>query len=361
MEENLKLPKSVLNIPGTKPNVQNGQLLLSSGIPSLDELTGGGFPVGSVVFIEEDKQCTYAKILLKYFVAEGVVCGHSTFIASQDTSTNSIMQELPDVISFDPEPDLNKISNDMEMKIAFRYQKLPTSDKPKELGIGHFYDLTRFMPRSTIERSDITNWSKQSSTNVPNTFSNSDYHYLLEDIKNKIQSGHFNVTDKVQQRSILRVGLHALGSPMWFDHSFTGLTINQHRDLNMFMFCLRALMRSAFAVAIVTVPSHLISKHIIDRCIYSSDIAIKLQSFAGTELENNSVLADYHGYFQLTKLAAINSFTSKHPGSVEYVYKLRRKKFCIEKLHLPPGFDDSGNKKTPSTGCGSSTKHLLEF
>ncbi|KAK5649780.1 hypothetical protein RI129_000809 [Pyrocoelia pectoralis] len=361
MEDNVKLSKTVLNIPGTKPNIQNGQLLLSSGIPSLDELTGGGFPVGSVVFIEEDEQCTYAKILLKYFLAEGVVSGHSTFIASQDTSTNSIMQELPDVMSFDPEPDLDKIGNDMEMKIAFRYRNLSTSEKPKELQIGHFYDLTRFMPRNTIESSDVTYWSKRNDTYGPDTFSNSDYHCLLEDIKNKIQSGHFSVTDKVQQRSILRVGLHALGSPMWFDESFTELTINQHRDLNMFMFCLRALMRSAFAVAVVTVPSHLIRKNVIDRCIYSSDLAIKLQSFTGTELENNSVLADYHGYFQLTKLAAINSFISKHPGSVEYVYKLRRKKFCIEKLHLPPGFDESANKSLPSAGCGSNTKHLLEF
>lgn len=75
----------------------------------------------------------------------------------------------------------------------------------------------------------------------------------------------------------------------------------------------------------------------LERCIYSSDIVIRLQSFAGTELENNPILSDHHGYFQVIKLAAINSFVSKHPGSVEYTFKLKRKKFCIEKLHLPPG------------------------
>lgn len=66
---------------------------------------------------------------------------------------------------------------------------------------------------------------------------------------------------------------------------------------------------------------------------------MRLQAFSGTELEHNQSLADYHGFFYLTKLAAINSLASKHPGAIEYAFKLRRKKFSIEVLHLPPGMD----------------------
>ncbi|KAF5294669.1 hypothetical protein FQA39_LY02801 [Lamprigera yunnana] len=334
MAESPKLSKSVLNIRGAKPNITNNQLLTSSGIPSLDELLGGGFPVGTVVLIEEDQQGSYSKIILKYFLAEGIVNEHSTFIASQDTSVDNIMQELPDVLYFDPEPDVSNISNDLKMKIAFRYQNLPTSER--ELDIGHYFDLTKSMPRENIERSDVTYWKTQTDIEAPETFSNPHYHSLLESIKAKIQSGHFGINEKVQKRSILRVGLHALGSPMWLQDPGLELTINQHRDLNMFIFCLRALMRMSLAVAVVTIPSHLLERPILDRCIYSSDVAIRLQSFEGTELENNSVLNDYQGYFHLRKLAAINSFSSKHPGSAEYVFKIRRRKFVIEKLHLPP-------------------------
>ncbi|KAK4883015.1 hypothetical protein RN001_006334 [Aquatica leii] len=360
MGEPTKLSKSVLNIPGTKPNIQNSQLLTSSGIPSLDELLGGGIPVGTVFLIEEDQQGTYAKIILKYFLAEGIVNEHSTFIASQDTSTDNIMQELPDVISFDPEPDISNTSDDTKMKIAFRYQNLPTGER--ELDIGHHYDLTRHMPRETLEQADVTHWSRPIYDGAaPDTFSNVHYHHLLENIKKKIQDGQFTLTDKVKRRSILRVGLHALGSPMWLHVLGEEATINQNRDLSMFIFCLRALMRMSLAVAVVTVPSHLFEMPILDRCVYSSDIAIKLQSFEGTELERNPVLQDYQGYFQLNKLAAINSFSSKHPGSAEYVFKLRRRKFCIEKLHLPPGFSDSVSKDPISATCGSNTKHLLEF
>lgn len=71
--------------------------------------------------------------------------------------------------------------------------------------------------------------------------------------------------------------------------------------------------------------------------VHLADISLRLQALAGTELECNKYLADYHGYFHIDKLAALNSFKSMHPGSVEYMFKLRRKKFVIEKLHLPPG------------------------
>lgn len=142
-------------------------------------------------------------------------------------------------------------------------------------------------------------------------------------------------------------------------------------------------MRSAHAVAFVTIPSYLYNevsltfsllgfsvipfffwKESIERCIHSADIAMKLQSFTGTELESNQSLQDYHGFFYLTKLAAINSLASKHPGSIEYVFKLRRKKFCIEVLHLPPDIGDSNqNQKNSvsSLGCGGTNKHMLDF
>lgn len=38
--ETSKLSKSLLNIPGTKTDLINAQLLISSGIQSLDELLG---------------------------------------------------------------------------------------------------------------------------------------------------------------------------------------------------------------------------------------------------------------------------------------------------------------------------------
>ncbi|KAJ8911958.1 hypothetical protein NQ315_012769 [Exocentrus adspersus] len=63
--------------------------------------------------------------------------------------------------------------------------------------------------------------------------------------------------DNPERRSLLRIGIHSLGSPMWLPHSKSVHSIDSSRDLNLFIFCLRALVRSAYAVAVITIPTHL--------------------------------------------------------------------------------------------------------
>lgn len=70
--------------------------------------------------------------------------------------------------------------------------------------------------------------------------------------------------------------------------------------------------------------------HLVDACI-------KLDSFAGTNRESNPSLRDYHGLFYMPKLSSVNTLAPYVPPTLDLAFKLKRKKFVIEKLHLPPG------------------------
>lgn len=41
---------------------------------------------------EEDKYGSYSRMILKYFLAEGVVCGHELFIASAQDHPEDVLQ-----------------------------------------------------------------------------------------------------------------------------------------------------------------------------------------------------------------------------------------------------------------------------
>nr|CAD7447103.1 unnamed protein product [Timema bartmani] len=100
-----KVKSKVPSIPGSKLSIHNAQLLISSGVPSLDYIIGkhnyiilrivhisGGLAVGTITLIEEDTFGIYAKLLLKYFLSEGVMCRHSLLVASQDSDPKKMVK-----------------------------------------------------------------------------------------------------------------------------------------------------------------------------------------------------------------------------------------------------------------------------
>ncbi|KAJ2367955.1 Elongator subunit elp4, partial [Coemansia sp. RSA 2610] len=60
-----RVPESQTKLPpATRLNPHSAQLLVSTGVPSLDDLLGGGLPVGGILMIEEDRQTGYSNTLL---------------------------------------------------------------------------------------------------------------------------------------------------------------------------------------------------------------------------------------------------------------------------------------------------------
>ena len=79
---------------------------------------------------------------------------------------------------------------------------------------------------------------------------------------------HIPIPHSSLQRNILRIGLHSLGSPLWLDdRGFDTPTpspspshVPSHTPsptLPQFLHTLRGLLRRAYAVAVITIPTHL--------------------------------------------------------------------------------------------------------
>lgn len=69
-----KLPRSDADL-GTRVGLHS-QTLISTGIADLDRILGGGLPLGTILVLLEDAYSPHGSTLLRYFAAEGVVCGH---------------------------------------------------------------------------------------------------------------------------------------------------------------------------------------------------------------------------------------------------------------------------------------------
>lgn len=361
MASGSKKIKKLPPIPGTKPSTHNAQLFISTGIPSLDHVIGGGLPIGSIFLIEEDKYGNYANTMLKYFIAEGIVVSHDNFIASRGTKTGQLLSEIPEVASDTPKEVKNNDKD--EMKIAWRYQNLKIIDTSPSGGhkFGHFFDLTKFMDRKKIDETRVTEWNGENLRFKSTGFKKREYVDLLKSIEETISNGQFYVSNCPERRNILRITIRSLGSWLWMCDDAE----ETRSDLFKFIYCFRALLRNSYAVAAITFPGHLYSDKdaVIERLEHLSDTVVKLESFAGSDKETNVVFKDYHGLLHIKKLSAFNTLVSHCPHSTDLAFKLRRKKFLIEVLHIPPELGDTAEREQDEVSCGggSSKRSVLDF
>ncbi|XP_073812261.1 elongator complex protein 4 [Musca autumnalis] len=445
-------------IPFTRTSPQTGQVITSSGNPSLDVILGGGLPIGSICLIEEDKYVTYSKVLAKYFMAEGILSKQTVFLGSLDDNPKDVIVKLPKPLD-EGEIEKDKIESQMEaeenpdtakngLRIAWRYNDLPMVNSEKtQTQIGHHFNLMEHMDMNILKYADTVTWSddpldneivvnqddddddeeevtnlydndsdatyvmdsskemEQENTNnasislnpsVTNTaaedknatgstetssslptppppickaptktqlFENSKYLRLLKEIQQLLRDDKFHSGGFLIKKSLCRVCITSLGSPMWYDDKYGD-------DLLKFLTILRAAVRSSVSVCFITMPMHLVAKYdesLVSKIRNLVDFAIELESFAGSDKETNPAFKEYHGLIHLRKITAINTLSAYMPETTDLAFKLRRKKFVIEKLHLPPELqeDNKDMDTKPTLSCGSNispnTNNSLDF
>ncbi|XP_077569714.1 elongator complex protein 4 isoform X1 [Stigmatopora nigra] len=378
-----KTKNKLLSIPGTRFSVQNGQLLISTGVTSLDYLLGGGLAVGTVLLIEEDRYDSYSRMILKYFLAEGVVCQHELFLGAVQDHPNDIFQELPDPILDDvamhKPVDQSRLSCEPQdsidaMKIAWRYQNLPKvqSALASSSRFGHYYDVSKTMESEIRQAAKCHHFyppEHPSSSSATHSSMLGSYSALLKSIEDVIRKEGYNVAaTTTKSRNILRIGLHSLGSPLWGDDLCIQENPKHSHALTTFLYGLRALLRSSLSVAVVTVPAHLIqSSSLMGSITRLCDNAIALESFKGSERETSPLYKDYHGLLHVRQVPYLNCLASQLPDHKDLAFKLKRKQFTIERLHLPPDLSETVSRVSrgevagaaaAASACGSGNKHL---
>ncbi|XP_077674594.1 elongator complex protein 4 isoform X3 [Eretmochelys imbricata] len=371
-------------------------------------VTGGGLAVGTLLLIvanaryfrgnkqqhlsvrglEEDKYGIYSNLLLKYFLAEGVVCGHNLFVASAKEDPADILKELPAPLFDDVHKNQvewketaikSKPESQESMKIAWRYQNLPKIEVSPAASVrfGHYYDVSKTVSPELLQS---IKWHRfflpeemSLHPEIKTCNMTCGYIKLLQSIQRIIyQEGFDGSYPQKKQKNILRIGIQSLGSVLWGDDVCCADNPEDIHSLTKFLYILRGLLRMSLSACIITVPAHLIqNKAIMERVTNLSDMVVGLESFIGSETETNPLYKDYQGLIHVHQIPRLNSLICDVSGTKDLAFRLKRKLFTIERLHLPPDLSDTVSRsskqdlaestKLLSSGCGAMAigkKHL---
>lgn len=130
--------------PGTRPSPGSpATIITSTGIPSLDDILGGGLPLScSLLVFAPDAHSAYGELVLKYYASQGLASGQRVCIvdARPDTFLSECMWTLgsngtvPSAHSGEPTPtpptsaedeeDERASEYDAKIKIAWRYEQM---------------------------------------------------------------------------------------------------------------------------------------------------------------------------------------------------------------------------------------------
>ncbi|MCL4132765.1 UNVERIFIED_CONTAM: hypothetical protein GTU68_062340 [Idotea baltica] len=352
-----KAKSQIISIPGTKPSVHNSQLLISTGIPSFDFILGGGLPVGSILLIEEDTFDIYSKLFMKFYLAEGLLNGHLLHLASLDEIPGQIIKELP-APSNEQKPGLQSDGSDETLKIAWRYQNKAIAEHTTPV-----YDITKVLDVEEF-RDVISLWDGSSGDlGTMGKFSNPLYLSLLKNIDKTIQEHDLIPKGSKLKSNLLRLAIHSLVSPLWGEEYSQHEKDKKWTNITLFLTLLKSIVRSSFSVALITVPSHLISDPVLVSRLYGIvDFGVRLESFQGSAKETNPIFKEYHGLFHVNKLSALNTIVPNQLDSLDWAFQVKRKSIHIKRLHLPPELSETTSRAQEDTAQSCSggvlPKHL---
>ncbi|KAH7520422.1 elongator complex protein 4 [Ziziphus jujuba] len=340
--------------PGLKHG-PNGTAFISSGIPDLDRILGGGFSLGSLVMVMEDSEAPHHMLLLRNFMSQGLVLNQPLLYASPSKDPRGFLGTLPSPVSSKDDKSHNRDPDQEKgLRIAWQYKKYFGENqqnfeihKDGKYEFCNDFDLRKPLERQFLTGKHIDCVSIQDCRNlVP-----------LRDHCAKFLSQFPRNDGGVTCAG--RIAIQSLCAPQC-EYS------NAEWDILSFVRSLKGMVRSLNAVAVITFPPSLLSPSTSKRLQHMADILLSVKAIPDEDKELAKLLTGYQDMVGLLSIHKVARFNTQVPlilDTTTFSIKLQKRRFLIlECLNQAPIDGSSGSSYGTSGSCsGSSKSGSLDF
>ncbi|KAI1740139.1 Elongator complex protein 4 [Xylaria scruposa] len=242
-------------VPGVRPSPLDGRPTTSSGTASLDNLLAGhsGIPMGTSLLIGEHGTTDFAGMLLRYYVAEGLVQGHQIHVLGLNEGWRA---ELPGLSTDSKYSSKSEASSEDKMKIAWRYESLGSAgaarDREAQRARGasnvgaattfcHSFDLTKRLSPGDVKGQ--IGFHQSMTIPIPRTQPTSPFKLFIQDLASKLANSPPSYVHRVIVPNLLSPTMYSSPSSL-------------PQEVLQFLHALRSLLRQYPKVltAILTLP-----------------------------------------------------------------------------------------------------------
>ncbi|KAJ8908931.1 hypothetical protein NDN08_005631 [Rhodosorus marinus] len=327
------------SLVGVRASIRGGGgRITSSGIRDLDEILGGGYPLGSIVLLGERGGTAHSNAILNCFLAQGFAHDHAVAVACADDRPENVIKNLPVRTDAAPREVLQgrtEEGKDSDLRIAWRYRNQqgysgtggsqggggqPSGDARK---FCHNFDLSQ-VDSGSLEGKKLSLLGFGNEVDLDNVASKLRVH----------------VQGSIRAKVAARIAVRQLGSALWEGEPRT------------FLRKLRSLVRESNAVCLITAAckhrfpasfSGVLFANVLSNCPTGPDVELEHLSDVVVSLDTNNGqgtkslgLGDYLGIVRILKNTSPFSLYSSRQSLKMYTFWRGRRSYHIEEAHAAP-------------------------
>ncbi|KAL7135470.1 hypothetical protein ABFS83_11G098900 [Erythranthe nasuta] len=330
-------------IPGLKHG-PNGTTFLSSGIPDLDKILGGGFVLGSLVMVMEDPEAPHHMLLLRNFMSQGLVHHQPLIYASPAKDPRGFLGTLPNPVG--PKEDKSRVheTEQEKLRIAWQYKKYSGEYNSESRRDGKSEFCSDFDLRKPLERHFFSGQLIDCVT-LNDSADLASFHQRCSAFLSQTPRTNENMTGG-------RIAIQSLCSPQC---EFS----NNEWEMLSFVRSLKSVLRLLNGVAVLTFPPSLVSETFSKRMQHLADTLVSVKAIPDEDKELAKLLTGYQdmvGLLNVHKVARNNTQVPAILEATTFSMKLqKRRSLVLECLNQAPVDGSSGTSYGSSGTCSSGS------